>query len=114
MRTFAKSVVNLFKRLVQALLTEKVFVVLIALVAILILVGTVFYATWEKLPYIDSFLYSVMVITTVGASDFSANTVGGKLFTACYALLGTGLFVGLITGLAQAIIIQEHNKEKKN
>jgi hypothetical protein len=112
-KTLIKSIRNLIERLVEAFLTEKVFLVIVLFSGVLIIIGTVFYARWEKISYIDSFLYNVMIITTVGTSDFSPKTIVGKLFTACYALIGTGLFVGLITSLAQAIITQEHNKERE-
>lgn len=112
--TFVKSVRNLGARLKRAFLSEKVFLVLIVLVVILIAAGTGFYIVVEKFKWVDSFLYSVMMVTSVGAAEVKPHTTSGKLFTAIYTFFGTAVYLGFVTGLAQAVIIREHKKEKGN
>lgn len=114
MGAFVKSVLNLGIRLKKAFLSEKVFLVLIVFVVFLIAAGTGFYILVEKLKWVDSFLYSVMMITSVGAAEVKPHTTYGKVFTALYTFIGTAVYVGLVTGLAQAVIIKEHKKEKEN
>lgn len=112
MRTYFKSIRNLFMRFRQAFANEKVFLVICTFLLILLLFSTAFYVLIEKFSFVDALYYSVMIMTNVGSSDFNPKTAAGKLFTSGFAVVGVSLFVGLITGLAQAIIIQEYNKEK--
>ncbi|WP_181438531.1 ion channel [Paenibacillus sambharensis] len=113
MKAFFNSIYNLFKRVREAYVTESVFLVLTFFVLLFIMGSTVFYCVVEKISVVESFFYSVIVMTTLGATDFVPKTAPGKIFTACYSLMGTALFIGLITGLAQAIVIKEHRLEKK-
>ncbi|GIQ71137.1 two pore domain potassium channel family protein [Xylanibacillus composti] len=112
MGSFLRSVYNLGRRTKHAFSTEKVFVVLLFMLALFYCIGVIFYITVEKTSFVNAVYHCAMLITTVGDSKFTPTTVAGKLFTAGYSLLTTVLFVGFITGLAQAIIIQEHQKEK--
>jgi len=103
---------NLYRRTKQAFVTEKVFVVLLILLFLFYLIGIMFYMTIEKTSLVDALYNCAMLITTIGDSNYSPSTTLGKLFTAVYSLVTTLLFVGFITGLAQAIIIQEHQREQ--
>ncbi|MCI3922681.1 ion channel [Paenibacillus sp. TRM 82003] len=82
-------------------------------VFVLWMIGTLFYMVVENIPFVDSLLYSAMIITTVGSHEFKLDTLAGKIFTMVYSFLSTTLFVGLIAGLAQAVIVKEHKKEEQ-
>lgn len=111
MTTFGNSLGNLGKQTASVLRRAKVFWVLGSLLVGFILIGAWIYARIEGHSYLDSFFYCVMIMTTIGAKDFDPASDAGKLFVAAYSLASTGLFVGTLTGLSQAIIIQANKRE---
>lgn len=72
---------------------------IVSLMALTVLVGTLFYHHVEGWRYLDALYFSVMTLTTVGFGDFVPQTDAGKLFTAVYVFLG----VGIIFGTAMAV-----------
>ncbi|PID36180.1 MAG: transporter [Rhodobacterales bacterium] len=76
--------------------------------------STVFYHNVEGWSWIDSAYFSVMVATTVGLGDFSPTTPGSKVFTMIYALVSIGIFVALMTQIAQALLTPIAKRGKKS
>ena len=65
--------------------------------------GSVFYHLVEGLKLVDAFYFTAVTLTTVGYGDFTPQTDAGKLFTAVYAFVGIGIFLGFAAALFQAI-----------
>jgi hypothetical protein len=65
--------------------------------------GSIFYHLAEGLRPLDAFYFTAMTLTTVGYGDFSPQTDAGKIFTAIYAFVGIGIFLGFAAALFQVI-----------
>ena len=66
-------------------------------------IGAVFYHVVEGLSYVDALYFTAITLTTVGYGDFAPQTDAGKIFTALYAFVGIGIFLGFAAALFQAI-----------
>lgn len=76
-----------------------------AVLALLILLsGTVFYHSVEGWSWIDALYFSVMTAATIGFGDLVPTTPASKLFTIFYAISSVGVFVALVTQIANALI----------
>jgi len=56
--------------------------------SILLLIGTVFYISVEKLSPINAFYFSGATLTTLGYGDIVPTTDAGKIFSVFYAIMG--------------------------
>jgi len=79
----------------------------------ILVTGSIFYFIVEGWSIIDSIYFCVMTIATVGYGDFSPSTALSKLFTITLALSGIGVFVGIVTKLAQSLAHSESEKRNK-
>jgi voltage-gated potassium channel len=83
-------------------------------VAILLIVGTIFYSLTEGWHVVDAFYFSVITLTTVGFGDFSPTTTVGKLFTVIYIFWGLSIIVAFTNVLtkkhAQRIVARANNR----
>jgi voltage-gated potassium channel len=94
-------------RLVRSLrrgLRDPEFRALLALMGLMLVIGTGFYTTVEDWRLIDSLYFSATTLATVGYGDFAPTTDEGKLFTIVYMLTGVGVFVALAGKLAGGLI----------
>jgi len=66
--------------------------------------GTVFYATVEGWSWVDAAYFSIATLSTVGYGDLHPETTTGKVFTMAYIVVGVGVFVALITQIADALL----------
>lgn len=73
---------------------------LLAAVALILAIGTVFYHVVEKFTWVNSIYFCVVTLATVGYGDIVPKTDVGKLFTTCYIIVG----VGIITAFFSATI----------
>ncbi|WP_214844959.1 potassium channel family protein [Exiguobacterium sp. s150] len=106
-----------FRRMFRGIwrgLKEPEFQVLFSLAFLTILSGTLFYARYEELRWLDSLYFSVITLTTIGYGDFVPSTDLGKAFTIGYVITGTGIMVGFVTQvfnhLQQARLEEVKNK----
>lgn len=83
------------------------FVTLIAIVVILI--GTIFYHTVEKLNWLDAVYFCVVTLATVGYGDIVPHTPFGKVFTIFYILIG----IGIIAFFANTLIRRAYYRRMK-
>ena len=67
----------------------------------LVLTATLFYWRFEDWTVIEALYFSVVTLTTVGYGDFSPTHPGTQIFTVIYILTGFGVFVALLTSVAQ-------------
>lgn len=81
--------------------------VLSLLTLAVIMLGTVFYHSYEAWGWIDSFYFSVISLTTVGYGDFFPTTTISKLFTTFYVLIGIGIMLSLIHLIIRKSVLGE-------
>ena len=75
--------------------------VLLVTAGVMLLGGSVFYMLDEDWSFVDSFYFAVTTLTTTGFGDLHPTTTESKLFTCFYLLGGVGVFVALLTAIAQ-------------
>ena len=87
---------------------------ILASLASLLVLGTVFYTMVEKLAVLDSLYLSFTTLTTIGYGDFTPKTALGKIFTMIYGLLGLGI-VSLSLGIIakEALALQKQRKKQR-
>lgn len=73
------------------------------MVAVLLMVGTVFYTNVEGWSPLDALYFSVITLATVGYGDLVPHTAAGKIFTMVYVMLGIGLIVAFADRLRRGI-----------
>lgn len=83
-----------------------------ALAVLILLSATLFYHSVEGWSWIDALYFSVTTISTVGLGDLSPQTDFGKLFTTIYIFVGVGVFVGLFTQFARALLKVEGDSKE--
>ena len=88
------------------------FRALLSIMVLLLISGTIFYVYHEDWSYVDALYFCVMTMSTVGYGDLTPTTDLSKVFTIVYSLLTIGVFVGVVTKLAQAILARrkEHHE----
>lgn len=86
---------------------------LLALTFTFIGLASVFYWWVEGWGLVDSVYFSVMTISTVGYGDLTPHTVPGKLFTIGYVLCGLGLFAATATAVAESVLRNAQENDKK-
>ncbi|WP_189104431.1 potassium channel family protein [Deinococcus knuensis] len=77
---------------------------LLALVAGLVLFGTLGYRVLEGWTWLDCLYMSVMVLTTVGFGEVAPPSAAGKLFSIVLMTFGIGLMLYLLTLLAETVV----------
>lgn len=88
----------------------KNFQVFFVLIVLLLVSGTIFYATEENLSVIDALYFCITTLSTVGHPDFMPKTGLGKIFTMIYIVVGTGTFMGLLSYVAYGVV-QSNQKD---
>lgn len=83
------------------LLEDKQFKGLLFLVALILLIGTLFYAHFEKWSILNSVYFCIVTLTTVGYGDLTPHNDIGKVFTMFYIIIGIGIFLGFINVVAR-------------
>ena len=68
----------------------------VGILALSLGIGIAGYHGFEKLPYVDAFLNSAMLLGGMGPVDMP-HTEAGKLFAACYALYSGIVFLVIAT-----------------
>ena len=75
---------------------------LAVVVAVVLMVGTIFYMAVEEWSFLDSLYFTVVTLTTVGFGDLTPETNLGKVFTIVYIFTGVGLLMGFATTIVQS------------
>lgn len=82
----------------------------LALVAMTLASGTIFFHRVEGWSWIDAFYFSVITMSTVGDSNLAPRSDFGKLFTTLYIVVAVGLFVALIGFLVDGMLAASRNR----
>ncbi len=69
---------------------------LLALLAIVIAGGTVFFRYVEGWGWLDSYFFTVVTLSTVGYGNLVPTTVAGKIGTTVFIVTGLGIFAAAI------------------
>ncbi len=88
-----------FFRTLFSFLRDKEYRDLLLTTGVTIAVGSVVYHYLEGWTWIDSIYFSVITLSTIGYGDFSPATVGGKLFTIFYIVIGIGIILSFINAI---------------
>jgi voltage-gated potassium channel len=88
----------------RALLGDESFRAAFALLAMLMVTGTIFYTIVEGWSPLDSLYFSVIAAATVGFGDYAPTTDLGKAFTIVYVLIGVGLLVMVLSRIAAGMV----------
>lgn len=89
------------------------FIATMAMLLILLGLGTVFYSSSEGWSYVDSFYFSAVTLATVGYGDLYPTTPISKLFTVAYIFVGVGLGLYIFSTLARSFIEGRDRRMKK-
>ncbi|WP_417727315.1 potassium channel family protein [Roseovarius sp.] len=65
---------------------------LLAMVALIITGGTVFFHLIEGWSWLDSYFFTVVTLSTVGYGNFVPATAAGKIGTTIFIMIGLGIF----------------------
>lgn len=90
-----------FGRGIRAGLHDPDFQALLWLAFSILAIGTVTYHYTEGWSWVDSLYFCVSTLTTLGIGDLHPTTVGSKLFTILYLLIGIGILLGFINAFAE-------------
>jgi hypothetical protein len=88
------------------------FRALLLLMVVLLLGGTLFYANHDNWGCLDALYFCVMTMSTIGYGDFAPTTTVSKVFTIVYALTTIGIFVGVASKLASALLTRSKKHAK--
>ena len=80
----------------------------------LILIGTVAYHYLEGWTWFDSVYFSVITLSTVGYGDFSPVTMGGRLFTIFYVILGIGIILSFVNAFYAHYVMLLEDQHKRS
>ena len=75
---------------------------LLAWMAALLVVGTIFFRMIEGWSWLDSLYFCVITLSTVGYGDMSPTTPESKIFVMIYIVFGISIFVSFANMLIQA------------
>ncbi len=81
---------------------------------LVICVGTAGFAMLEGFSLVDSFYFSVVMITTVGFGDLHPVTQGGKVLAVIMILMGVGVFTGMMASAAEIVLTRQERRQRLN
>jgi len=85
---------------------------IVALVLLVLGIGTVFYHIVEKFTWLDSIYFCVVTLATVGYGDHTPQTGLGKVFTIFYIIIGIGIFAASVSYLVKRGAINRLQKRE--
>ncbi len=69
--------------------------------AVIVVVGAVFFHTYEKWGWLDSFYFAVTTISTVGFGDLHPTVPETKIFVMGYVIFGVAIMLYAFNALGQ-------------
>lgn len=98
MRSLGLGLVRLFIGFIHGL-RDPEFQAIIFLLAMSVLIGSLFYHLVEGWSWLDSAYFSVVALTTVGDATLGPTTGLSKIFTMGFSLAGIGLVLAFLSRL---------------
>jgi hypothetical protein len=92
---------------------DREFHALVSLMLVLLVTGTMFYVLHEGWSIVDALYFCVMTMSTVGYGDLTPTSSLSKIFTIVYSLITIGVFVGVASKLAHAMLVRPHHSHMK-
>ncbi len=83
---------------------------LIALSIAVLLIGTAGFMILEQLSLVDAFYFTIVTISTVGYGDINPTTIASKVFSIILIVTGIGMFLTIVTNLAQLLVQRGQEK----
>lgn len=105
--------ISAFLRGLKAAFGDEIVRTILSMTIAIILLATLIYMWIEGWGPIDALYFTVMTISTVGYGDITPETSLGKLFTVVYVISGMGIFVALVTRIANTVLRQSVNELEK-
>lgn len=110
--------ISIFLRGLKAAFGDETVKTILSMTIAIIVLAALVYMWIEGWGFIDALYFTVMTISTVGYGDITPETQLGKLFTIVYVICGMGIFVALVTRIANTVLRQsveefEELEEKK-
>ena len=90
------------------------FRALLGLLAILLVIGTLFYRRIEGWTLLDALYFSMSTLATAGDGNLAPQADAGKVFTIVYMILGVGVFVAFIAKIANAEMRSRHRSRSRH
>ena len=104
-----------FYRLIKSIrraYSDPEFRALLSIMIMLLVSGSVFYVFNEGWSIIDALYFCVMTMSTVGYGDLLPSNDISKIFTIVYSLMTIGVFVGVASKLAKALLTPKDQLNK--
>lgn len=79
---------------------------LVALAAVTLASGTLFFSVVEGWSLVDAFYFSATTLTTVGFGEPAPTTAVGKLFTVFYIFVGIGIILTFVNAMAEISLVR--------
>lgn len=86
--------------------------ILLALLAVIVTSGTVFYHFVEGWSWLDSYFFTVVTLSTVGYGSLVPATALGKIGTTVLIFLGLGVFALVIQLLGERALTRRLRRRK--
>lgn len=101
-------------RTILTFLKDREYRELLLTTLLIISLGAVVYHYLEGWHWVDCFYFSVITLTTIGYGDFSPQTMGGKIFTIFYIIIGIGIILTFINTVYRHYNDMRYGKTKES
>jgi len=86
---------------------------IIVLPIAVVLTGTVGFMVLEQLPFADALYFTIVSISTVGYGDIHPTSTPSKVFGIVLIIIGIGVFLTIVTSVAEMLIRRGQDKIRK-
>ena len=87
--------------------------VFLAVLAMVVLLGSVTMSLTESWRYMDALYFSVVTVATVGYGDITPVTTAGRIVAMLMIITGVGTFLGVVANTAEIFIYSREREARK-